>query len=47
MTWRSSYAKGMQDLTFRSKTRKVTVPSKGSRRGQRAATPQADRSGKT
>ena len=47
MIWRSSYAKGMQDLTFKSKTRKVTVPSERSRRDPRAAMPQADRSGKT
>ena len=47
MIWRSSYAKGMQDLTFRRKTRKVTVPNEGTRKGQRVATPQADQSGKT
>ena len=47
MIWRSNYAIGMQDLTFRSKTRKVTVPSEGSRRSQRAAMPQVDQSGKT
>ena len=46
MIWRSSYAKGMQDLTFRSKTRKVTVPSEGSRRSLKEAMPQADQSGK-
>ena len=37
----------VQDLTFRRKTKKVTVPNEGTRRGQRAATPQADQSGKT
>ena len=42
-----SYVKGMQDLTLRNETRKVTVPSEGSRRIQRTATSQADRSGKT
>ena len=47
MIWRSSYAKGMQDLTFRRKTKKVTVPNEGTRRGQKAAMPQANQSGKT
>lgn len=47
MIWRSSYAKGMQDLTFRRKTKKVTVLNGGTKRSQRAAMPQVDQSGKT
>ena len=47
MIWRSSYAKGMQDITFRRKTKKVPVPNEGPKRSQRAITPQADQSGKT
>ena len=47
MIWKSSYAKGMQDLMFRRKTNKVTVPNEGTKRSQRAAMPQADQSGKT
>ena len=42
MIWRNSYAKGMQDLTFRKKTKKVTVLNEVTRRSQSAAMPQAD-----
>ena len=47
MIWRSSYAKGTQDITLRRKTKKVPVPNEGTKRSQMAAMPQADQSGKT
>ena len=47
MIWRSNYAKRMQDLTFRRKTKKVPMPNEGTKRSERAAMPQADQNGKT
>ena len=46
MIWRNSYVKGMQDITFKRKTKK-TVPNEGTKRGQRAVTNQTDQSRKT
>ena len=46
MIWRNSYVKGMQDTTFKRKTKK-TVLNEGNKRGQRAVTHQADQSGRS
>ena len=39
MIWRSTYAKGIQDITFRRKLKKVPVPNEGTKRSKRAAMP--------
>ena len=47
MIWKNSYVKGTPDTTFRKKTKKAIVPNKGTKRGQKVVTPQANQNGRT
>ena len=47
MIWKNSYVKRTQDIMFRRKTKKATVPNKRTKKGQEGVMPRADQSSKT